>query len=65
MNKLEENLSQSKYAEHRNADAQYSLGDMYYQGQGVPHDYEETTKWLELAAEQGHEEAQDDLDHPK
>ena len=51
-------------AEQGDADAQYCLGCMYGRGQGVPEDYEETTKWLELAAEQGHEEAQDELDYP-
>ena len=38
--------------------AQYGLGYMYYEGQGVPQDYEEAVKWYRLAAEQGDAEAQ-------
>ncbi len=34
--------------------AQYSLGYMYAEGQGVPQDYAEALKWFGLAAEQGH-----------
>ena len=30
---------------------------MYYEGQGVPHNYAEAIKLWKLAAEQGHEEA--------
>ena len=38
--------------------AQYNLGIMYYNGQGVPQDYSEAFKWLRKAAEQGHAKAQ-------
>ena len=41
-------------AEQGNADAQYNLGVMYDNGQGVPQDYAEAVKWYRLAAEQGY-----------
>jgi len=37
--------------------AQYNLGVMYYNGQGVPKDYAEAAKWYRKAAEQGLAEA--------
>ena len=45
-------------AERGNARAQYSLGLMYSNGNGVPQDYEEQMRWYRMAAEQGHAEAQ-------
>ena len=48
-------------AERGNADAQYKLGVMYDQGQGVPKDYKEAVKWYRLSAEQGHAKAQINL----
>jgi len=48
-------------AEAGNADAQYNLGVMYENGQGVPQDYKEAVKWYRLAAEQGHAKAQTNL----
>lgn len=41
-----------------NAEAQYSLGNMYYYGNGVTKDYTETAKWYHKSAEQGNEWAQ-------
>ena len=41
-------------AEQGNAEAQFNLGSLYYQGWGVPQDYREAVKWLRKAAEQGH-----------
>jgi TPR repeat protein len=41
-------------AEQGNAQAQFSLGSLYYQGWGVPQDYREAVGWLRKAAEQGH-----------
>jgi TPR repeat protein len=38
--------------------AQYNLGLMSYQGNGVAQDYEEAHKWFRLAAVKGHREAQ-------
>ena len=38
--------------------AQYNLGGMYHQGQGVPRDYAEAAKWFRLSAEQGYSQAQ-------
>ena len=40
-------------AEQGHADAQYSLGLMYAEGQGVPTDDTEVAKWFRKAAEQG------------
>ena len=40
-------------AEQGNAAAQYNLGVMYDNGEGVPQDYAEAAKWYRLAAEQG------------
>ena len=50
-------------AEQEDADAQCGLGEMYYGGEGVPQDYAEAIKLWKLAAEQGHEEAQYNLDN--
>ena len=44
-------------AENGVAEAQYSLGAMYANGEGVPQDDQEAMKWYRLAAEQGHSEA--------
>lgn len=41
-------------AERGDADAQYSLGDMYRYGVSVPEDYAEAVRWYLAAAEQGH-----------
>jgi TPR repeat protein len=40
-------------AEQGYAKAQYNLGVMYHNGEGVPQDYNETVKWYRKAAEQG------------
>ena len=40
-------------AEKGIVDAQYTLGMMYANGQGVPQDYKEAFKWYRLVAEQG------------
>ncbi len=48
-------------AEQGYAKAQFILGFMYENGQGVPQDYAETVKWYRKAAEQGHASAQNNL----
>jgi len=48
-------------AEQGNADAQFSLGSLYYQGRGTPQDYSEALRWMRKAAEQGHVFAQTTL----
>ena len=48
-------------AEQGNAIAQFNLGILYGNGQGVPQDYAEAAKWYRLAAEQGLAEAQYNL----
>ncbi|PPD46480.1 MAG: hypothetical protein CTY15_00155 [Methylocystis sp.] len=42
----------------RNADAQYQLGRMYLDGQGVKKDLRQSVNWLELSARKGHPQAQ-------
>jgi len=44
-------------AEQGGATAQYNLGLMYANGQGVPQDYVQAHKWLNLAATQGNKNA--------
>ena len=48
-------------AEQGHADAQYNLGVMYNNGQGVTQDYAEAMRWFRKAAEQGWAEAQYNL----
>ena len=50
-----------KAAEQGLAEAQNSLGDCYYNGDGVSEDEEEAVKWYRKAAEQGLAEAQNSL----
>jgi TPR repeat protein len=47
-----------KAAEQGNADAQFDLGVMYDNGQGVPQDDKEAVVWLRKVAEQGPADAQ-------
>ena len=48
-------------ADQGNALAQYKLGYMYDNGEGVPQNYAEAMKWYRLAAEQGDADAQTSL----
>ena len=48
-------------AEHGDAEAQHSMGEMYRTGQGVPQDRGEALRWYRLAAEQGLGRAQFEL----
>ena len=48
-------------AEQGNAEAQYALGFMYADGQGVPQNHAEAAKWWRLAADQGNTFAQYNL----
>jgi uncharacterized protein len=45
-------------ADRGDADAQYNLGVMYNNGDGVPRDYAEAMKWHRKAADQGNGNAQ-------
>ena len=47
-----------KTAEQGDAEAQFNLGVIYDEGQGVPQDYAEAAKWYRMAAEQGDADAQ-------
>jgi TPR repeat protein len=49
------------FAEHGNATAQFNLGFMYYEGQGVPQDYATAMSWFRKAADQGDANAQNQL----
>ena len=48
-------------AKKGDAEAQFNLGKMYANGQGVPQDYREAVKWFRLAADQGMAGAQNAL----
>jgi uncharacterized protein len=48
-------------AEQGDAEAQFNLGRMYYNGEGVSQDDAEAVKWYRKAADQGHTEAQFNL----
>jgi len=48
-------------AEQGVAQAQFSLGEIYYNGRGVIQDHKEAGKWFRLAAEQGYASAQENL----
>lgn len=50
-----------KLASQGNPVAQFNLGVMYKNGQGVPQDAGEAEKWYRLAAEQGYAPAQNNL----
>ena len=50
-----------KAAEQGNADAQFNLGWMYYEGEGVPKDDAEAARWFLKSAEQGIATAQFNL----
>jgi TPR repeat protein len=45
-------------AENGNPDAQINLGNMYFDGNGVPQDNAESVKWYLLAADHGSADAQ-------
>ena len=45
-------------AEQGLSQAQYNLGLMYAEGEGVAQDYQEAVRWYRLAAEQGHASGQ-------
>ena len=45
-------------AEQGDASAQFNLGNMYANGEGVPQDDAEAVRWYRLAAEQGNAGAQ-------
>ena len=48
-------------AEQGDASAQFNLGGMYANGEGVLEDDTEAVRWFRLAAEQGHAGAQSSL----
>lgn len=50
-------------SEKGDVDAQFRLGSIYFNGDGVPENRKEAVKWLRKAAEQGHSFAQYALGH--
>ena len=48
----------SRQADQGNAEAQYVLGGMYYEGKNVPQDYAEAIKWTRMAADRENADAQ-------
>ena len=48
-------------AEQGDAEAQYKIGWMYQEGQGVEQDFKEALKWFQKSAEQGHADGQTSL----
>jgi TPR repeat protein len=50
-----------RLAEQGEAYAQYNLGLMYDEGEGVPENNAEAVRWYRLAAEQGYARAQSNL----
>ena len=53
-------VAESGYTEGH-ADAQYNLGAMYANGEGVPQDSVKAVEWWQKAATQGHADAQYNL----
>ena len=49
-------------ADQGHANAQYNLGNMYYQGQGVPQNTSEALRWLHKAQVQGDEKAKQGIE---
>ena len=63
-NKSDESISSYEWtlrAEQGDVDAQLNLGNMYFNGEGVPQDDKAAVKWYRLAAEQGNARAQHNL----
>ncbi len=55
----EKSLAQlQKQADSGDAEAQFTLGEMYYKGKGVPMNNAEAMDWYQKAAAQGHSDAQ-------
>ena len=51
-------LETRRLAEQGDAEAQFNLGFMYANGEGVPEDDAEAVRWYRMAAEQGYARAQ-------
>lgn len=48
-------------AKQGHLDAQYTLGYMYHNGQGVPRNEKKSTHWITMAAARGHQKAREAL----
>ena len=60
LNQVQQDLVQKEYdrAVSGNPQAQFAMGERFYQGIGVGKDYATAAAWFELAAKQGHPQAQ-------
>ena len=60
LNQVQQDLVQKDYdrAVSGNPQAQFEMGERFYQGLGVGKDYATAAAWFELAAKQGHPNAQ-------
>jgi uncharacterized protein len=54
-------VGNSKAANQGYADAEYNLGILYHNGDGVTKDHREAARWYKLAAEKGNTKAQFNL----
>ncbi len=61
VNNIEKKHTDNEKAEQGDTDAQFNLGVMYNNGQGVTQDYTQAVSWYRKAAEQGHADAQFNL----
>ena len=50
-----------KSAEQGHVGAQYNLGVLYQEGQGVDKDYKEAANWYQKSSEKGHAPSQNNL----
>src|SRR5260370_39290454 len=50
-----------KSAKQGDAEAQIKVAGAYFQGEGVPKDYQQAVEWIRKAADQGNAKAQYDL----
>jgi len=51
----------TRLAKSGDAEAQYNLGVMYFEGQDVPQNYTEAMKWFKKSADQGYAKAEFNL----
>jgi TPR repeat protein len=63
LKQVQDNLIQKTYekAQAGNHQAQFDMGERFFQGLGVPKDYTESAAWFLRAARQGHPRAQNIL----
>ena len=50
-----------KNAQSGDSEAQYKLGECYFNGDGIEQDYKKAVEWYEKSANQGYAKAQNNL----